>query len=158
MQFDVFRFSCHLHMTNHHLLHLHPNKGYHFFMPFSRHSPTKISLENCSSTKGTRRRESPTHVVWAVLPYPPWKLRNVYPTWLAGKWTRSEDVFLIENGDFPTSHVSLLEGNFIFQPLYTLLGTIKYPPPAGGFESMVILFLSLGYVSVSWRVKSYKGT
>ena len=27
-----------------------------------------------------------------------------------GKWTRIEDVFPIENGDFPASYVSLLEG------------------------------------------------
>ena len=28
-----------------------------------------------------------------------------------GKWSRIEDVFPIENGDFPASYVSLLEGN-----------------------------------------------
>ena len=32
-------------------------------------------------------------------------------TWLAGKWSRIEDVFPIENGDFPACYVSLLEGN-----------------------------------------------
>ena len=29
--------------------------------------------------------------------------------WLAGKWTELEDVFPIENGDFPASHVRLPE-------------------------------------------------
>ena len=28
-------------------------------------------------------------------------------------WTLNEDVFPIENGDFPASHVSLLEGNHL---------------------------------------------
>ena len=36
-------------------------------------------------------------------------------TWLAGKWTLIEDVgTLLKMGDFPASHVSLLEGMFCF--------------------------------------------
>ena len=31
-------------------------------------------------------------------------------TWLAGKWTRIEDVFPIRNGDIPACYVSLTEG------------------------------------------------
>ena len=31
-------------------------------------------------------------------------------TWLAGKWSRIEDVFPIENGDFSIANVSLLKG------------------------------------------------
>ena len=42
-----------------------------------------------------------------------WFKISYYPlgklTWLAGKWTWIEDVFPIENGDFPASHVSLLK-------------------------------------------------
>ena len=34
-------------------------------------------------------------------------------TWLAGKWTRNEDVFPIEHGDIPASYVSLPEGNTV---------------------------------------------
>ncbi len=37
--------------------------------------------------------------------YPPPKKKNKL-TWLAGKSTMNEDVFPIENGDFPVSHVS----------------------------------------------------
>jgi len=36
--------------------------------------------------------------------------------WLAGKWTRVEDVFPIENGDIPASYVSLPEGNVPPEP------------------------------------------
>ena len=43
--------------------------------------------------------------VWTAKKLPSTKL-----TWLAGKWTRSEDGFPIESGNFPASYVSLLEG------------------------------------------------
>ena len=33
-------------------------------------------------------------------------------TWQAGKWTRIEDEFPVENGDISASYVSLPEGKF----------------------------------------------
>ena len=33
-------------------------------------------------------------------------------TWLAGKWTRLEDVFPIKHGEIPASYVSLPEGKW----------------------------------------------
>ena len=38
------------------------------------------------------------------------KLASTKLTWLAGKWTRIEDGFPIENGNFPASYVSLPDG------------------------------------------------
>ena len=48
-----------------------------------------------------------------------WLVRNIHPkslTWLAGRSTMNEDVFPIEDGDFPASHVSFL-GNQQFTPV-----------------------------------------
>ena len=43
-------------------------------------------------------------------------------TWLAGNWTRIEDVFPIEHGDIPACYVNLPEGMvgfwFVFGDIY----------------------------------------
>ena len=81
-----------------------------------------------------KKRLALTTEFWSIHLIPR-KLHSGKLTWLAGKWTRIEDVFPIENDDFPASYVSLPEGNGWNLRITPKPGFVEGLQPAVGFFS-----------------------